>query len=170
MSNSTRIAYIRQYIQENIALSNAELAEQLHISIGSVKYHVRVLGLQGKRKIGRPRTEMYDEYILQHFPHKSSAIIAEELGISRNGVLKYARRLNVTHDHDFNKHRKPIKENLVGQRFNRLTVMRQLGTNKYGQMRYECVCDCGNTAISTAGNLKHGHMKSCGCSRYKVAK
>lgn len=65
----------------------------------------------------------------------------------------------------------PIKENLVGQRFGRLVVQRQIGTNQYGQMRYECLCDCGKITYAVAGNLKHGAKTSCGCApRGKKAK
>ena len=30
-------------------------------------------------------------------------------------------------------------------------------------MNWECICDCGNLTVVTAGNLLHGHTQSCGC-------
>lgn len=51
---------------------------------------------------------------------------------------------------------------LTGQKFGRLTVLRRAGTvNK--RTRWECVCDCGNKVIVEAYNLTKGHTQSCGC-------
>lgn len=52
---------------------------------------------------------------------------------------------------------------LTGQRFGKLTAVRPTEERSGGQIIWECVCDCGNTAFASAGNLKHGHTKSCGC-------
>ena len=52
---------------------------------------------------------------------------------------------------------------LSGQRFGRLTVLR-LTENIVGKKkRYVCKCDCGNEIIVQAGNLTNGHTQSCGC-------
>jgi hypothetical protein len=53
--------------------------------------------------------------------------------------------------------------NLVGMRFSRLTVVERVANNKHGNTMWKCVCDCGNTITSVAGNLKNGHTQSCGC-------
>lgn len=52
---------------------------------------------------------------------------------------------------------KPIK-NLIGLKFNRLTVIEYVSYSKY-----LCLCDCGNTIIVSSADLKSGHTKSCGC-------
>lgn len=170
--NNNRVGLIQQYIKDNIALTNVELARKLNVSIDTIKYHIRKLGLQGARKRGKPFLIAHDEYIRQHFPLQSASIIAKALGISKNTVLQTANRLGVKHLPDYakSKIKRAIRENLEGQRFGRLIIRRQLGLNQYGQMRYECVCDCGNIAVSTAGNLKNGHMKSCGCYRREFLK
>lgn len=54
-------------------------------------------------------------------------------------------------------------ENLVGQKFNRLTVMEYAGRTKRGVPKWLCLCDCGNKTIVASGHLKNGHSKSCGC-------
>lgn len=159
-----RTAYIRQYIQDHIDKTNAELAEDLYLTVGGVRSHIRALGLQGVRPRGRKSAGKHDDYIREHYPFQSSTIIAKELGMTSNGVKCTARRLGVKHNPVYKKDY-PIKENLVGQRFGRLIPQRQLGTNKHGQMRYECLCDCGNTTEAIAGNLKHGNQISCGCLR-----
>lgn len=54
------------------------------------------------------------------------------------------------------------KLNLIGQRFGRLTVIKEhkKGTNYY----WICRCDCGNiTKPIYAPSLKRGLTKSCGC-------
>jgi len=54
-------------------------------------------------------------------------------------------------------------ENLVGQRFGRLVVVRRAGSRRGAQ--WECRCDCGNFTLACAGDLKKGRPRSCGCLR-----
>lgn len=56
------------------------------------------------------------------------------------------------------------KENLIGQKFNRLTVISEYEYNEKGKPRkWKCLCDCGNEKIVAGADLKRGHTKSCGC-------
>jgi len=57
----------------------------------------------------------------------------------------------------------PKKNDLIGQRFGRLTILQTVGKDKHGNYRWLARCDCGNetTVISTA--LKSGRTRSCGC-------
>ena len=57
------------------------------------------------------------------------------------------------------------KQNLTGQKFNRLTVLEELDGNKV-----LCRCECGNEIISGRGNVRSGHTKSCGCYKEEVSK
>ena len=54
----------------------------------------------------------------------------------------------------------------TGQQFGSLTVIKQSGRDKWGQVKWECLCKCGKTIEVVGGNLrrKHGN-KSCGCER-----
>lgn len=52
---------------------------------------------------------------------------------------------------------------LTGQKFDRLLVVRRVGTSKDGQKTYLCQCDCGRKKIVKSGNLRSGKTKSCGC-------
>lgn len=54
-------------------------------------------------------------------------------------------------------------EELTGQRFGRLVVLRLSETRRYGTVDWLCVCDCGNTTLATRHQLKTGAKKSCGC-------
>lgn len=52
---------------------------------------------------------------------------------------------------------------LVGMKFNNLTVIsRAENGNKY-KSRWNCLCDCGSSTIVDGWNLRNGHVKSCGC-------
>lgn len=53
--------------------------------------------------------------------------------------------------------------NLVGQKFNKLTVLEfsHVGPN-YTQM-WKCLCDCGTFKIVSGTHMKRGTTKSCGC-------
>lgn len=57
-----------------------------------------------------------------------------------------------------------IAEDLTGRRFGRLVAMRRM-ESRNGRTRWLCRCDCGNTCIVTAHELKGGKTKSCGCHR-----
>lgn len=54
--------------------------------------------------------------------------------------------------------------NLVGRRFGKLTVVRQLRNIK-SQKLWLCKCDCGSYISLTSYILNSGHTKSCGCLR-----
>lgn len=51
---------------------------------------------------------------------------------------------------------------LTGKRFGRLTVLER-SDNQYNQTSWKCICDCGNTIITTSQRLRNGECKSCGC-------
>lgn len=60
---------------------------------------------------------------------------------------------------------RPKINDLVGCRYNRLKVLSRVDNGKYGQIRYSCLCDCGNTKIIDASSLRSGSTSSCGCLR-----
>jgi len=57
---------------------------------------------------------------------------------------------------------------LMGQKFNRLTVIGVAENSKAGKSRWVCRCDCGNTSIVTGSDLKNGHIRSCGCLKDEI--
>jgi hypothetical protein len=52
---------------------------------------------------------------------------------------------------------------LKGKKFGRLLVLDYVGLNKHSRSIWECLCDCGMTAVVEGFKLKSGHTKSCGC-------
>lgn len=63
-----------------------------------------------------------------------------------------------------------MTEDLRGERFGRLVVLRQASPDKSGRARWECRCDCGKTTIAAAVRLKRGLSNSCGCLRLDKVK
>jgi hypothetical protein len=59
---------------------------------------------------------------------------------------------------------KPL--NLVGTKFNKLTVIRRSGHRKL-QVLWLCQCDCGNSFEATTRGLRSGNNKSCGCLKHR---
>lgn len=54
---------------------------------------------------------------------------------------------------------------LTGQRFGKLTVVGYLGNQSW-----ICKCDCGKETTALGHNLRHGGVKSCGCSTIEAYK
>ena len=58
-------------------------------------------------------------------------------------------------------------ENIVGQKFNRLTVIsRVIDDNDH--VKWKCLCDCGNIIEVRRDSLSTGHTKSCGCLQKEI--
>ena len=55
-----------------------------------------------------------------------------------------------------------IKDDLTGQRFERLTVL-QPYDQRNRAWRWLCKCDCGKETIGIGAKMKQGFKKSCGC-------
>lgn len=60
----------------------------------------------------------------------------------------------------------PKQVDLLGKKFNRLTVIGESITGTAGK-RWVCLCDCGSKTVVYSHNLQSGRVQSCGCSRSK---
>lgn len=62
-------------------------------------------------------------------------------------------------------------ENIIGEKYNMLTIIDDLGTKKvngkYNRL-VRCKCDCGNEKILNYYQIKEGKIKSCGCLKHKA--
>lgn len=63
----------------------------------------------------------------------------------------------------------PKKIYQTGKRFGRLKVIKEAGKTKGGQIKWQCICDCGNETCVATDKLNSGHTKSCGCLREERA-
>ena len=57
----------------------------------------------------------------------------------------------------------PNKIDMIGKKFNRLTVESFSHKNKKGALFYNCRCECGEYTIVRGTKLRSGWTKSCGC-------
>lgn len=55
-----------------------------------------------------------------------------------------------------------------GTVFGRLTVIRETEDRAFGNIVYECRCQCGNITHVRGSELKCGNVKSCGCLRAEI--
>jgi hypothetical protein len=55
------------------------------------------------------------------------------------------------------------KENVIGKKFAKLTVVEEAEKGKNGKARCKCHCECGKIVILEEYRVKSGHTKSCGC-------
>ena len=74
--------------------------------------------------------------------------------------------------HQCGNSRKPqtgLTENIIGKKFNHLTVLSKSDKNESGKIKYKCECDCENKTIVFVNrtDLQNGHTTSCGCARKK---
>lgn len=63
-------------------------------------------------------------------------------------------------------------KNLIGQKFNRLTVLKDTGKRKNGSVVWLCKCDCGNLCEINGGSLTRTNRptRSCGCLKQETDK
>lgn len=55
------------------------------------------------------------------------------------------------------------KNNIIGMKFGKLTVLSYAGLNKHQNTIFECLCDCGEMTTVSRNSLITGHTQSCGC-------
>lgn len=55
------------------------------------------------------------------------------------------------------------KQGLLGKKFGRLTVIKDSGNDKQGQLLWKCVCKCGREIKVKTQDLQRGMKKHCGC-------
>ena len=58
-------------------------------------------------------------------------------------------------------------EDLTGQAYGRLTVLRSAGRSNVGARLWLCLCSCGVESVVHGSSLTQGHTKSCGCLKYE---
>lgn len=63
------------------------------------------------------------------------------------------------------KNRDKFYDDISGEKFGRLTVIRRLSPSEVTTRQYNwlCRCECGKYIHASANKLKTGHTKSCGC-------
>jgi len=62
------------------------------------------------------------------------------------------------------------KNDIAGQKFNRLTPLFKCGINRDRRILWKCRCECGNYTITSEKSLKNGNTQSCGCLQIERTK
>ena len=70
----------------------------------------------------------------------------------------------------FEQHSASAMQEMVGQRFGRLTVIAMRPQRQNGRILWECKCVCGNTVLAPKCSLKDGTTQSCGCLHKEIMK
>ena len=60
-----------------------------------------------------------------------------------------------------------MRKNIIGKKFGKLTVIKEVGVNNKGKVEWLCECECGNKITATTGSLMSKHTLSCGCIKSK---
>ena len=63
----------------------------------------------------------------------------------------------------------PPLQDLTGKIFGRLLVVERAENDSTGHVRWRCECECGKITVVSAGSLKRGSTKSCGCLHSELA-
>lgn len=65
---------------------------------------------------------------------------------------------------------KQLLDNIIGSKFNHLTVLSETDQRRSGKIIYQCECDCleHNIVYVSRTDLINGHTKSCGCIKRKL--
>ncbi len=56
----------------------------------------------------------------------------------------------------------------LGERYGKLTVVKELNKDNRGARVWLCKCDCGNETSVNTSHLTQGSTKSCGCHRQEI--
>ncbi len=60
------------------------------------------------------------------------------------------------------------KNDLIGQKFGKLTVLYKTKIDKNGHSYWMCQCECGNQKEISSSNLKSNRTQSCGCLHSQI--
>ena len=62
-----------------------------------------------------------------------------------------------------------LRENIIGNKYNHLTVLEASDKRSGGKILYKCQCDCEKNKIVYVSktDLENGHTTSCGCAKRK---
>ncbi|MGE3341482.1 MAG: endonuclease VII domain-containing protein [Candidatus Altimarinota bacterium] len=53
----------------------------------------------------------------------------------------------------------------TNQKFGSLTVIERVGVDRWGQVLWQCKCECGNLKTVRSADLRDGRQVSCGCQK-----
>ncbi|MFA5211685.1 MAG: hypothetical protein WC414_04310 [Patescibacteria group bacterium] len=64
-------------------------------------------------------------------------------------------------------------KNYINKKYNRLTILTDVGKDEHYMRQVLCKCECGNFTVQRLSNVISEKVKSCGCyrkDRYRIHK
>lgn len=118
----------------------------------------------GKLKVIEETTKRLNKSIVWKCQCECGEIIELSTKELRNDGIIQCRKCGLNREPKNN-----ILENIIGKKFNHLTVLEKTNKKQSGKNLYKCECDCNNKTIIYINrtDLQNGHTKSCGCHRKK---
>ena len=114
-----------------------------------------------KLKIGRGKYCSRECYLIKQ---RSQKTVLKKCPVCGKEFKKSDKPKNIYCSRECSNKAKEI--DITGQKFNRLTPIKQVGKGK-GGIKWLCKCDCGNETILSQYLIKSGMVKSCGCLLYE---
>lgn len=56
-----------------------------------------------------------------------------------------------------------VQDDMIGRKFNHITILERAGSGIDGRAVYRCGCDCGTVFLAAGTTVRVGRVKSCGC-------
>lgn len=89
--------------------------------------------------------------------------LAMDVGCTKHMIIKYCKIYDI---HTEVIKERTVNDDLVGQKFGKLTVIERHENDKFGKIRWLCKCSCGRTKVINSASLKRNLSKTCGfCNR-----
>lgn len=162
--------YDKEFLIKNKDKPLKEVARHLRRTVQAIKDKRRNLGLKREKIIDLKglRFGRWSVLRVDHIQNRKCYWLCEcDCGIKRpvngshlkRGESKSCGCLNAELSSERN------KKDLIGQKFAKLTVIREIGRTKFQQLKWLCKCDCGKETIAISNNLLNGNTESCGCRR-----
>ena len=130
---------------------------------GSVK--MKKCHLEGMRfgmlTVEKELAEKKDRYVMWHCKCDCGGSIDVNTRQLKRGTVTNCGCISKTTAHNGNR-----AEDLTNRKFGALTALYRIQSVN-NRTRWVCRCDCGKLHTVSAGDLKSGRIKSCGCQQYQ---
>jgi len=161
-------------LYEDEKMSSSEIGGLFGVSGETILNRLRRAGanVRSKKKMSEEDKKMAavtykdKDWLIEQYVgmKKTGRRIAAECNTGHNVIFRYIDKYKIE------RHSWAEPEDLSGQRFGRLTVLRMNeARGKFGQVVFLCKCDCGNETNVSSGGLKSGGSRSCGCLTKDIA-
>ena len=102
-------------------------------------------------------TKEETEFLINNYTNFTCKELFSKIKRPESSILSKLRKLRL--------HR--LTNNNPGDKFGKLTLIKEGVPNKNSQKFWYCLCDCGKKVLVSQGKLRSGHTTTCGCSRRK---